>query len=59
MAGKYRGVSYSICPKNAVLKQSLVACKYRGIDYIKKYCWRKQGLFGTEILNEISMVSRV
>ena len=38
VAGKYRGVSYYIRPKNAVLEQSLAVCKYRGIDYIKRFC---------------------
>ena len=38
IAGKYRGVSYYICPKNPVPEQSLSFYKYRGIDYIKRYC---------------------
>ena len=35
---KYRGVTYYIYPSTVVCQQSLVAYRYRGIDYMKKYC---------------------
>lgn len=35
---KYRGATYYIYPSTVVCQPSLVAYKYRCIDYIKKYC---------------------
>ncbi len=34
---KYRGVVYRISPTALTLQQSLVAYKYRGVDYTKRY----------------------
>ena len=35
---KYRGVAYRISPTTLTLQQSLVSYKYRGVDYMKRYC---------------------
>ena len=35
--GKYRGITYCISPVTVASHQSLVAYKYRGVDYIKMH----------------------
>ena len=38
MAGKYRGVNCCISSAVLVSRQSLIAYKYRGVDYLKRHC---------------------